>query len=99
MDQTESFFKPQNMPVTSEPFCHSSETSTMPFAKLKEEPEDIPQLEPAPGEAIIALDFGQKSTHSYLYPHNNFCLYSTLSFDSMSIPLMHAWTHLINYSI
>ncbi|KAK3560049.1 hypothetical protein QTP86_033773 [Hemibagrus guttatus] len=55
MDQMESFFKPRNMVVTSELF---SETSNMLFPKLKEEPEEIPQLVPTPGEAIIALDFG-----------------------------------------
>lgn len=90
LDQMESFFKPRNMLPTNERFCHGPETSTMLFPKLKDEPEDIPQLEPTPGEAIIALDFGQNSTHRYLYPHNNFCLYSTLSFDSMSAPRLHA---------
>lgn len=93
VDQMESFFKPRNMLVTSELFCHGSETSTMLFTKLKEEPEEIPQLVATPEDAIIALDFGQNSTHRYLYPHNNFCLYSTLSFDSMPTPLLHAWTH------
>lgn len=97
VDQMESFFKPRNMLVTSEVFCRGSETSNMLFTKFKEEPEEIPQLVPTPGEAIIALDFGQNSTHRYLYPHNNFCLYSTLSFDSMPTPLLHAWTHLINF--
>ncbi|XP_058262328.1 endothelial PAS domain-containing protein 1 isoform X2 [Hemibagrus wyckioides] len=55
MDQMESLFKPRNMLVTSELF---SETPNMLFPKLKEEPEEIPQLVPTPGEAIIALDFG-----------------------------------------
>ncbi|XP_060752005.1 endothelial PAS domain-containing protein 1 [Tachysurus vachellii] len=54
MDQMGSFFKHQDMLVTSELFCPTSET----FTKLKEEPEEIPQLVPTPGEAIIALDFG-----------------------------------------
>ncbi|MCJ8738716.1 hypothetical protein PDJAM_G00038970 [Pangasius djambal] len=58
MDQMESFFKPRNMAVTSELFCQGSETSNMLFTKLKEEPEEVPQLVPTPGEAIIALDFG-----------------------------------------
>ncbi|MCI4384463.1 hypothetical protein PGIGA_G00039110 [Pangasianodon gigas] len=58
MDQMESFFKPRNMLVTSELFCQGSETSNMLFTKLKEEPEEVPQLVPTPGEAIIALDFG-----------------------------------------
>lgn len=96
MDQMESLFKPRNMLVTSELF---SETPNMLFPKLKEEPEEIPQLVPTPGEAIIALDFGQNSTHHYLYPHNNFCLYSALSFDSMPTPLLHAWTRLIHLII
>ncbi|KAF4084901.1 hypothetical protein AMELA_G00111290 [Ameiurus melas] len=58
MDQMESFFKPRNMLVTSELFRQSTETSNMIFTKLKEEPEEIPQLVPTPGEAIIALDLG-----------------------------------------
>lgn len=99
MDQMESFFKPRNMLVTSELFRQSTETSNMLFTKLKEEPEEIPQLVPTPGDAIIALDLGQNSTHRYFYPHNNFCLYSTLSFDSMPTPVLHAWTQLINLSI
>lgn len=28
------------------------------FTKLKEEPEDLAQLAPTPGDTIIALDFG-----------------------------------------
>ncbi|XP_060796205.1 endothelial PAS domain-containing protein 1 [Neoarius graeffei] len=72
VDQMESFFKPRNMLVTSEVFCRGSETSNMLFTKFKEEPEEIPQLVPTPGEAIIALDFGspefEASTTFYKSP-------------------------------
>lgn len=90
IDQMGAFFKPRNMLASSEVFCQASQTSNRRFPKFKEEPEEIPQLVPTPGEAIIAMDFGQNSTHRYVYPHNNFSLYSTLSFDSMPTPLLHA---------
>uniref|UniRef100_A0A672QJI6 Endothelial PAS domain-containing protein 1-like n=1 Tax=Sinocyclocheilus grahami TaxID=75366 RepID=A0A672QJI6_SINGR len=47
MDQTESLFKPQHLN------CFFS-----PSTKLKEEPEDLTQLAPTPGDTIISLDFG-----------------------------------------
>ncbi|TSK14874.1 Endothelial PAS domain-containing protein 1 [Bagarius yarrelli] len=44
--------------VISEIFCPASETYNIRFPKLKDEPEEIPQLVPTPGEAILAMDFG-----------------------------------------
>lgn len=62
MDQTESLFKPHLMAMNSI-FDSSddvalSEKSNYLFTKLKEEPEDLAQLAPTPGDAIISLDFG-----------------------------------------
>lgn len=62
MDQTESLFKPHLMAVNSI-FDSSddvavSEKSNYLFTKLKEEPEELAQLAPTPGDAIISLDFG-----------------------------------------
>ncbi|XP_012682757.1 endothelial PAS domain-containing protein 1b [Clupea harengus] len=59
MDQTESLFKTHHMssffsqvgPVPAEP-------SDGLFTKLKQEPEDLTQLAPTPGDTIISLDFG-----------------------------------------
>ncbi|XP_060896377.1 endothelial PAS domain-containing protein 1b [Labrus mixtus] len=59
LEQTESLFKPRHMSsffsaggagVTAEPGDNL-------FTKLKEEPEDLAQLAPTPGDTIIALDF------------------------------------------
>ncbi|XP_062285894.1 endothelial PAS domain-containing protein 1b isoform X2 [Scomber scombrus] len=59
LEQTESLFKPRHMStfftaggagVTAEP----GETL---FTKLKEEPEDLAQLAPTPGDTIVSLDF------------------------------------------
>lgn len=60
MDQTESLFKPHllAMSTTYESGISGSEKSDFLFTKLKEEPEELAQLAPTPGDAIISLDFG-----------------------------------------
>lgn len=62
MDQTESLFKPHLMAMNSI-FENSdkvavNEKSHFLFSKLKEEPEELAQLAPTAGDAIISLDFG-----------------------------------------
>lgn len=62
MDQTESLFKPHLMAMTSL-FDSSGEVAVSDksdylFTKLKEEPEELAQLAPTAGDAIISLDFG-----------------------------------------
>ncbi|EPY80313.1 endothelial PAS domain-containing protein 1 [Camelus ferus] len=62
MDQTESPFKSHLMAMDSI-FDNSgkvpvSEKSSFLFSKLKEEPEELAQLAPMAGDAIISLDFG-----------------------------------------
>uniref|UniRef100_A0A8C8Z2D1 Endothelial PAS domain protein 1 n=1 Tax=Prolemur simus TaxID=1328070 RepID=A0A8C8Z2D1_PROSS len=62
MDQTESLFKPHLMAMNSI-FDSSgdvavSDKSNFLYTKLKEEPEELAQLAPTPGDAIISLDFG-----------------------------------------
>ncbi|XP_053292646.1 endothelial PAS domain-containing protein 1b isoform X3 [Pleuronectes platessa] len=61
LEQTESLFKPHHMSsfftaggagVTGEPGDNL-------FSKLKEEPEDLAQLAPTPGDTIVSLDFGR----------------------------------------
>ncbi|CAI5771129.1 PAS domain-containing 1 isoform X1 [Podarcis lilfordi] len=60
MDQTESLFKPHMMAMN--PMFDNgvpvAEKSGFLFTKLKEEPEELAQLAPTPGDAIISLDFG-----------------------------------------
>ncbi|XP_035256134.1 endothelial PAS domain-containing protein 1b isoform X2 [Anguilla anguilla] len=63
MDQTESLFRPHRMLGMNGLFrqvgaTSQSEASNLLFAKLKEEPEELAQLAPTPGDSIIALDFG-----------------------------------------
>ncbi|KAG8443635.1 hypothetical protein GDO86_008979 [Hymenochirus boettgeri] len=58
MDQTESLFKPQHMMGI---FSSSvQDKSDFLFTKLKEEPEELAQLAPTPGDEIISLDFGSQ---------------------------------------
>ncbi|XP_039203406.1 endothelial PAS domain-containing protein 1 isoform X1 [Crotalus tigris] len=60
MDQTESLFKPHMMSMNSI-YDHGipvADKSDFLFTKLKEEPEELAQLAPTPGDAIISLDFG-----------------------------------------
>lgn len=60
MDQTESLFKPHllTMSTAYENGIPVTEKSDFLFTKLKEEPEELAQLAPTPGDAIISLDFG-----------------------------------------
>ncbi|KAM4041891.1 endothelial PAS domain-containing protein 1 [Anomaloglossus baeobatrachus] len=58
MDQTESLFKPNQMTMSSMyNNVVTDKTSDFLFAKLKEEPEELAQLAPTPGDEIISLDF------------------------------------------
>lgn len=68
MDQTESLFKPHLLTVstTYESGIPGTEKSDFLFTKLKEEPEELAQLAPTPGDAIIALDFGLYLYKSFL---------------------------------
>ncbi|MEJ1269911.1 endothelial PAS domain protein 1 [Cricetulus griseus] len=65
MDQTESLFKPHlvamNNIFDSSGDAAVSEKSNYLFTKLKEEPEELAQLAPTPGDAIISLDFGSQN--------------------------------------
>ncbi|XP_006882369.1 PREDICTED: endothelial PAS domain-containing protein 1 [Elephantulus edwardii] len=65
MDQTESLFKPHMMAVNglfdSNGEMPVSEKSNFLFSKLKEEPEELAQLAPTAGDAIISLDFGNQN--------------------------------------
>lgn len=72
----------------------SSEAEDILFTKLKEEPEELAQLAPMPGDAIIALDFGQSATRHYFNhsPYNSFTLFTSSTPDYKSTPILHAWT-------
>uniref|UniRef100_K7G1Q3 Endothelial PAS domain protein 1 n=1 Tax=Pelodiscus sinensis TaxID=13735 RepID=K7G1Q3_PELSI len=61
MDQTESLFKPHLLTMNTifDNGVPVTEKSDFLFTKLKEEPEELAQLAPTPGDAIISLDFAQ----------------------------------------
>ncbi|XP_040207494.1 endothelial PAS domain-containing protein 1 [Rana temporaria] len=62
MDQTESLFKPHQVTMSSI-FSNavSDKTSDFLYTKLKEEPDELAQLAPTPGDEIISLDFGSQT--------------------------------------
>ena len=69
LKQTESLFKPRHM---SSFFSAGGVDSTREqgealFTKLKEEPEDLTQLAPTAGDAIVTLDFGTDCCHLLVY--------------------------------
>lgn len=71
MDQTESLLKPQHLNRFFSP-CKGglgSEPGEVLFTKLKEEPEDLTQLAPTPGDTIISLDFGENNLLFCTYCH------------------------------
>ncbi|TRY88759.1 hypothetical protein DNTS_029680 [Danionella cerebrum] len=58
MEQTESLFKPYNLSSFFSPKAALNiEPAKMLYTKLKEEPEDLTQLAPTPGDSFISLDF------------------------------------------
>lgn len=61
LEQTEALFKPQHMSsfFSSGEVGMNEEPGDSLFTSLKEEPEDLAQLAPTPGDTIISLDFGQ----------------------------------------
>uniref|UniRef100_A0A4W5L2U2 Endothelial PAS domain protein 1b n=1 Tax=Hucho hucho TaxID=62062 RepID=A0A4W5L2U2_9TELE len=71
MDQTESLFKPHHMNsfFTQSGAAVAVEPIKTLFTKLKEEPEDLAQLAPTPGDAIITLDFVTQASMELLSYH------------------------------
>ncbi|XP_072366794.1 endothelial PAS domain-containing protein 1b isoform X1 [Scyliorhinus torazame] len=62
MDQTESLFRPcqgvRNMNGKHINGAPEPDDGNLLFSRLKEEPEELAQLAPTPGDSIILLDFG-----------------------------------------
>uniref|UniRef100_A0A672GQ70 Endothelial PAS domain-containing protein 1-like n=1 Tax=Salarias fasciatus TaxID=181472 RepID=A0A672GQ70_SALFA len=61
LEQTESLMKPRHMSsfFTAGGAALSGEPGDALFTELKEEPEDLAQLAPTPGDTIVSLDFGR----------------------------------------
>uniref|UniRef100_A0A8C6MLL2 Endothelial PAS domain protein 1 n=1 Tax=Nothobranchius furzeri TaxID=105023 RepID=A0A8C6MLL2_NOTFU len=59
LEQMEALFKPQHMSsfFTPEGVGMNGEPGDSLFTSMKEEPEDLAQLAPTPGDTIISLDF------------------------------------------
>lgn len=60
LEQIEALLKPRHMSgfLTEGGVGAVGEPGDALFTKLKEEPEDLTQLAPTPGDTIITLDFG-----------------------------------------
>ncbi|XP_063047819.1 endothelial PAS domain-containing protein 1b [Engraulis encrasicolus] len=68
MDQTDSLFKTHSMSsFFSQVGTVPPEPSDVLFTKLKQEPEDLTQLAPTPGDTIISLDFGHPQFEEQLF--------------------------------
>lgn len=68
VDQTESLFKPHLMAMSSIFSSSVPEQGDVLYHKLKEEPDDLEQLAPTPGDAVVPLDFGaQRFEDSSVY--------------------------------
>ncbi|XP_051958463.1 endothelial PAS domain-containing protein 1 isoform X2 [Xyrauchen texanus] len=80
LDQTEALLKPYHM---QQLFSQGKAASDL-FTHFKEDPEDLAQLAPMPGDAIIALDFGQSATRHYFNhsPYNTFTLFTSSTPES-----------------
>lgn len=61
LEQMEALFKPRHMSsfFTAGGTGVTGEPGDTLFTKLKEEPEDLAQLAPTPGDTIVSLDFGK----------------------------------------
>ncbi|XP_006839482.1 PREDICTED: endothelial PAS domain-containing protein 1 [Chrysochloris asiatica] len=91
MDQTESLFKPHLMAMNSI-FDNSgevpaSEKSDFLFTKLKEEPEELAQLAPTAGDAIISLDFGTQNFEE------------SSAYSKAILPPSQAWAGELNHNV
>uniref|UniRef100_A0A3Q2W2U8 Endothelial PAS domain protein 1b n=1 Tax=Haplochromis burtoni TaxID=8153 RepID=A0A3Q2W2U8_HAPBU len=80
LGQTESLFKPRHMSSFFSPGVGmSGEPGDALFSKFKEEPEDLAQLAPTPGDTIVSLDFSRVQFEEPKQP-----AYSQVSASAMS---------------
>ncbi|XP_030603414.1 endothelial PAS domain-containing protein 1b isoform X1 [Archocentrus centrarchus] len=87
LEQTESLFKPRHMSSFFSPGAAvSGEPGDALFTKFKEEPEDLAQLAPTPGDTIISLDFSRVQYEEPRQP-----AYSQVSASAMAPPGPLSW--------
>ncbi|XP_028278819.1 endothelial PAS domain-containing protein 1b [Parambassis ranga] len=87
LEQTESLFKPRHMSSFFTAGSVAREPADALFTKLKEEPEDLAQLAPTPGDTIISLDFGRSQFDEPQQP----AAYSQVSASAMPPPGPPSW--------
>lgn len=87
LGQTESLFKPRHMSSFFSPGVGmSGEPGDALFSKFKEEPEDLAQLAPTPGDTIVSLDFSHVQFEEPQQP-----AYSQVSASAMAPPGPSSW--------
>uniref|UniRef100_A0AAX7TWH0 Endothelial PAS domain protein 1b n=1 Tax=Astatotilapia calliptera TaxID=8154 RepID=A0AAX7TWH0_ASTCA len=87
LGQTESLFKPRHMSSFFSPGVGmSGEPGDALFSKFKEEPEDLAQLAPTPGDTIVSLDFSRVQFEEPQQP-----AYSQVSVSAMAPPGPPSW--------
>uniref|UniRef100_A0A3Q3W5P4 Uncharacterized protein n=1 Tax=Mola mola TaxID=94237 RepID=A0A3Q3W5P4_MOLML len=88
LEQTESLFKPRHMSsfFATGGAAAAGEPGDALFTKLKEEPEDLAQLAPTPGDTIITLDFGRPQ-----FEEPQAAGYSRVSGAAMALPGAASW--------
>ncbi|KAF7220548.1 endothelial PAS domain-containing protein 1b [Nothobranchius furzeri] len=89
LEQMEALFKPQHMSsfFTPEGVGMNGEPGDSLFTSMKEEPEDLAQLAPTPGDTIISLDFGRPQFEESQQP----AAYTPVSSSSMPPPGPSSW--------
>ncbi|XP_041865491.1 endothelial PAS domain-containing protein 1b [Melanotaenia boesemani] len=89
LEQTESMFKPRHMGsfFTAGGVGMSGEPGDSLYTTLKEEPEDLAQLAPTPGDTIISLDF----SHCQFDKPQQQAAFTPVSAPSMPPPGPPSW--------
>uniref|UniRef100_A0A3Q1G0G9 Endothelial PAS domain protein 1b n=1 Tax=Acanthochromis polyacanthus TaxID=80966 RepID=A0A3Q1G0G9_9TELE len=89
LEQTEALFKPRHMSsfFTAGGVGMTGEPGGALFTEMKEEPEDLAQLAPTPGDTIISLDFGRSQFDE---PQQS-ASYSQVSAPAMPHPGPPSW--------
>ncbi|XP_038159058.1 endothelial PAS domain-containing protein 1b [Cyprinodon tularosa] len=90
LEQTEAMFKPPHMSsfFTTEGAGMTAEGRDSLFTSFKEEPDDLAQLAPTPGDTIISLDFGRPEFEESQQP----APFPSVSSSSMPPPGPSSWT-------